>query len=152
MFFLVLQRGTRKFRLKLESRICVSRSPPTRHLWKQLFGADTGTSRVICTVLSLSAFARDALLASSLCSGRVHNEAWIRVSSPPLLPLAQGLPVQTLECLDFKLIFSKGSRQFAIHIEASGTLPFTNFCCLPNVNAPGSLGSFREFTGNSACH
>lgn len=147
MFFLVLQRGIRKFRLKLESWICVSGSPPTRHLWKLFCGTDTGTSRVICTVISLSAFARGALPAPRLCSDMFHTEAWFSPSLPPLLPLAQGLPVHTLEWL----AFSKGSRQLVIHIKTYETLPFTRFCCLPSVDAPGSLSSFRRFTGTSAC-
>lgn len=93
MFFLVPLRGTRKFRLKLESRICASGRPPTRHLGKPLFRADTGISRVIGTVTFLSAFVRDAVPAARLFRGMLYTEARFRTRSPPPLSLlAQGLP------------------------------------------------------------
>lgn len=82
-----------KVQAKVRIWICVSGSPPTPHLWKLLFGADTGISRVICYfcifIISSLKQVRDRLPEAWLSTSRFCTETCLRTTSL-LFPLYSG--------------------------------------------------------------
>lgn len=95
-----------KVQAKVRFWVCVSGSPPTPHLWKLFFGADTGISRVICYfyifMVSLLKQIRDCLPEARLDTGRFCSETWLCTTLPLLFsPLFQRLPVNRVIFLAF---------------------------------------------------
>ena len=106
-FTLNLSPGTAEQLWKVQAKvrfwICVSGSPPTPHLWKLFFEADTGISRVICyfyiLIISLLKQVTNRPPEASLDTGRFCTETWFWTSPLPFTRLFQRFPVNRVEFL-----------------------------------------------------
>ena len=92
-----------KVQAKVRFWICISGSPPTPHLWKLFFGADTGISRVICyfyiLIISLLKQVTHCPPEARLYTSRFYTETWFWTSPLPFTPLFQRLSVNRVEFL-----------------------------------------------------